>query len=280
MFYISRQELAAREHMLGHGNTETHRNKTSPTAISLEKPLVSPSEITEKTIGKGTSLVQGGAVVSEHDNGETSRTISNNAIEATTSSIKADSSVSNEPYQIAPTTKSDAINLGLELSDSLGALEISVTNGSGTKNDADADAESSEGTSRKLASSPHSPTSPLYISTPPRPGVTPDKSFVRPSGIPTKSASSSTFLNLRSSIPPTDSAGHPSTPSKGGAPTLVHPRHMSAQLLANPQLAALRMGSAGGAILTPNKAVVSPPILTDNKCSGYFVEPVCEVNVD
>jgi len=48
---------------------------------------------------------------------------------------------------------------------------------------------------------------------------------------------------------------------------LVSPAELAAQLLANPKLAALRSPKAASPI--------SPPILTNPKCSGYFVEPVC-----
>jgi len=65
-----------------------------------------------------------------------------------------------------------------------------------------------------------------------------------------------------------------------GASTLQHGTELAAQLHANPKLAALR--SPGGLTMTPlqtttrviDKASISPPILMDPKCSGYFVEPM------
>ncbi|KAI0032407.1 hypothetical protein K488DRAFT_78503 [Vararia minispora EC-137] len=61
---------------------------------------------------------------------------------------------------------------------------------------------------------------------------------------------------------------------------LQSPSDLAAQLYANPKLAALRgpMGMGMMPILTsnvrPDKASVSPPILANPKCSGYFVEPM------
>jgi dual specificity phosphatase 12 len=59
-----------------------------------------------------------------------------------------------------------------------------------------------------------------------------------------------------------------------------HGADLAAQLHANPKLAALR--SPGGLSMTPlhttprgiDKSSISPPILMNPKCSGYFVEPV------
>ena len=68
--------------------------------------------------------------------------------------------------------------------------------------------------------------------------------------------------------------------TSAGAGTLQHGADLAAQLHANPKLAALR--SPGGLAMTPlntatrvvDKSTISPPILMNPKCSGYFVEPV------
>ena len=68
-----------------------------------------------------------------------------------------------------------------------------------------------------------------------------------------------------------------------GVSTLQHGAELAAQLHSNPKLAALR--SPGGFTMTPiqtntraiDKASISPPILMNPKCSGYFVEPVRRV---
>jgi dual specificity phosphatase 12 len=72
---------------------------------------------------------------------------------------------------------------------------------------------------------------------------------------------------------------HP-PPVSTGVSTLQHGADLAAQLHANPKLAALR--SPGGLSMTPlqsasrviDKSSISPPILMNPKCSGYFVEPV------
>jgi dual specificity phosphatase 12 len=59
----------------------------------------------------------------------------------------------------------------------------------------------------------------------------------------------------------------------------AHPNDISAELYANPTLAALR-SAMGGLSMTPLQTSVKqavptlPPILANPKCSGYFVEPV------
>lgn len=69
-------------------------------------------------------------------------------------------------------------------------------------------------------------------------------------------------------------------PVSAGVSNLQHGVDLAAQLHANPKLAALR--SPGGLSMTPlqpatrviDKSTISPPILMNPKCSGYFVEPV------
>lgn len=83
--------------------------------------------------------------------------------------------------------------------------------------------------------------------------------------------------------PPTGAAAGPG-PAAGQTSAvtspLAHGSDLAAQLFANPKLAALRspttLGGPGGALGRPvaPPAVVAPPILVDNKCSGYFLEPV------
>ncbi|KAI0266544.1 hypothetical protein BC834DRAFT_875062 [Gloeopeniophorella convolvens] len=68
--------------------------------------------------------------------------------------------------------------------------------------------------------------------------------------------------------------------ASAGVSSLQHGADLAAQLYANPKLAALR--SPGGLAMTPmqsgvrvvDKSAISPPILMNSKCSGYFVEPM------
>ncbi|KAJ3812781.1 hypothetical protein EV368DRAFT_41057 [Lentinula lateritia] len=68
-------------------------------------------------------------------------------------------------------------------------------------------------------------------------------------------------------ISATDTVGHTSSP-------LVSPNDFAAQLHANPKLAALRGGVSPPSYGTTPLGPVSPPILMNPKCSGYFVEPM------
>ena len=102
-----------------------------------------------------------------------------------------------------------------------------------------------------------------------------------PSPDPTSGASETILENPNPA--PTTGKGRPplalSTTSAGGG-TLQHGADLAAQLHSNPKLAALR--SPGGLSMTPmtplqktiDKSSISPPILMNPKCSGYFVEPV------
>jgi dual specificity phosphatase 12 len=65
-------------------------------------------------------------------------------------------------------------------------------------------------------------------------------------------------------------------PDPPGVNGLVHPNTLSTQLHANPKLAALRTSTGLPKSTTPSPTLASaPPILADQRCSGYFVEAVC-----
>jgi dual specificity phosphatase 12 len=99
---------------------------------------------------------------------------------------------------------------------------------------------------------------------------------------PLTSVTSETIPENRDSAPTTGKSRPPPAVStaSAGAGTLQHGADLAAQLHANPKLAALR--SPGGLAMTPlhtaprviDKSSISPPILMNPKCSGYFVEPV------
>ena len=107
-----------------------------------------------------------------------------------------------------------------------------------------------------------------------------------PSPLPNSGTSETIKESLNSA--PTTGKSRPAlalstAPASAGA--FQHGAELSAQLHANPKLAALR--SPGGFSMTPmtplhaatapkaiDKSSISPPILMNPKCSGYFVEPV------
>ena len=105
-----------------------------------------------------------------------------------------------------------------------------------------------------------------------------------PSPNPTPGTSEAILENPNSA--PTTGKGRPpsaSSATSAGGGTLQHGADLAAQLHANPKLAALR--PPGGLSMTPmtplqitpktiDKSSISPPILMNPKCSGYFVEPV------
>ena len=105
-----------------------------------------------------------------------------------------------------------------------------------------------------------------------------------PSPNPT-SGTSEAILENPNSAPTTGKSRSPpaSSVTSAGGGTLQHGADLAAQLHSNPKLAALR--PPGGLAMTPmtplqaapkviDKSSISPPILMNPKCSGYFVEPV------
>ncbi|KAI9465904.1 hypothetical protein BJY52DRAFT_1113303 [Lactarius psammicola] len=96
------------------------------------------------------------------------------------------------------------------------------------------------------------------------------------------SLATETIVEGPDSVPITNRSRTPLTLSAAaaGVSTLQHGADLAAQLHANPKLAALR--PPGGLTMTPlqittraiDKASISPPILMNPKCSGYFVEPM------
>lgn len=75
--------------------------------------------------------------------------------------------------------------------------------------------------------------------------------------------------------PSWDTARRTSTPP----PALSAGTDLAAQLSSNPKLAALRAAaSLSMTSLNGHRAALSPPILANSKCSGYFVEPVMPIS--
>ncbi|KAI0281804.1 hypothetical protein BGY98DRAFT_1124374 [Russula aff. rugulosa BPL654] len=106
-----------------------------------------------------------------------------------------------------------------------------------------------------------------------------------PSPNPTPGTSEAILENPTSATPTTGKGRPPpaSSATSAGGGTLHHGADLAAQLQSNPKLAALR--SPGGLSMTPmtplqitpktiDKSSISPPILMNPKCSGYFVEPM------
>jgi dual specificity phosphatase 12 len=84
-------------------------------------------------------------------------------------------------------------------------------------------------------------------------------------------------LTPRAPFPSTDitkRTASPPPPPSGGTP-YVSGADLAAQLSSNPKLAALRAAASLSMTgLNGSRAALSPPILMNPKCSGYFVEPV------
>lgn len=128
-----------------------------------------------------------------------------------------------------------------------------------------------------------STTAPSMTMSTPRTGSI-DTADTVPSPNPTPGTSEAISENPNSA--PTTGKGRPppaSPATSAGGGTLQHGADLAAQLHAHPKLAPLR--TPGGLSMTPmtplqtapktiDKSSISPPILMNPKCSGYFVEPM------
>jgi dual specificity phosphatase 12 len=121
-------------------------------------------------------------------------------------------------------------------------------------------------------------STPVTISTPRTGGI-------HPSETTPSSLAAETIVGDQDSVPITNKSRPlpASSTTVSAVSPLQHGSELAAQLHANPKLAALR--TPGGLSMTPlqtttrviDKASISPPILMNPKCSGYFVEPVGRV---
>ena len=290
--FIFRTELANREHMLDHGQLGP------PTPAVAFSPATSRRPSTNETAARRPSV-------------SSSRRPSGGALSMTASRPRLGSSTGpTRPSPLTPVEASSGLS-GLAASLSMSALDDEEGKSSGQESDHPTSQpvqphkrrSSSFGNdlrSRLLAGLSGIPSnlsmsaldsddeesvgSTIVPSVTPRTGGTSTADTALP---PTLTpGNSGTNPENRESVPvPTSGKGkshvQPSlSTTSAGTGTLQHGADLAAQLHANPKLAALR--SPGGLAMTPlntasrvvDKSSISPPILMNPKCSGYFVEPV------
>ncbi|PCH39447.1 hypothetical protein WOLCODRAFT_85674 [Wolfiporia cocos MD-104 SS10] len=251
-----RQELATREHMLDHGQL----GPATPVVASALSPAASrrPSmhhDLPAKTLAPAALSPPRSRRASFHDikpltpisPGPSRRPSMHEP--ATRSRLSSSSAMDTRPLRSSLLAMEGAAQLGKAISD---GLSESAVEGDEDEEDEEAEVgkqkereeEEAEPGKRELASPPPLPSA----ATEPLPAIPP--------------------LVARRL-------------SQSASGTLAHPSDIAAQLYANPKLAALRSSqqslsmtpappSPGGARNVP----FSPPILANNKCSGYFVEPM------
>ncbi|KAK0461181.1 uncharacterized protein EV420DRAFT_1619645 [Desarmillaria tabescens] len=247
---MCRQELAAREHMLDHGQLAGSRRSSTNQSLSRH----SSTGHSRSTLGtnsdvrprRPSQLTFGGLALETDDPTEDD---GDNTAKPSTSSPQRRVSGGGE------TRKRPFTNLSRTLLDSLSMSALE------TEDDDDID-----------------------LSAIPKTDLTPTNN----AGVP--SIDAATLLGRRLSdaviaMSPSDTEpGQPPSASQNGTPgadttQFSSPGDLAAQLYANPKLAALRTPIAMG--MTPIQAntarsntTISPPILMNPKCSGYFVEPM------
>lgn len=285
--FIYRHELANREHMLDHGQLgpptpavalspatsrrpSTHDGAPRRTSSSSSRrPSAGALGMSRPRLGSSSGPTRPFALTPIDGGGGLS------AMSALSMSAVDDDdgkSVGQESEsQVAQSERLRSTSFGTDLrSRLLAGLSSGIPNGL-SMSALDTDEEESVG----------STTTPSMTMSTPRTGSIPTADTV-PSPNPTSGTSETTLENPSSA--PTAGKGRPSLAlSATSAGGLQHGADLAAQLHANPKLAALR--SPGGLSMTPmtplqagpktiDKSSISPPILMNPKCSGYFVEPV------
>lgn len=287
---MCRTELANREHMLDHGQLGP------PTPAIALSPASSRRPSTHDTIARRPSS-------------SSSRRPSGGALSMTAMSRPRIGSTSGltRPFSLTPVEGSNGL-AGQVGSLSMSALEDDETKSSGQESDpltsltsqSQSRRSSSFGTdlrSRLLAGlsvgipsslsmsaldsddDESADSTTATVSTPRTGGI--HTSDTTPASLATP-GTSETIIENSGSVPITNKSRPPpalSTAAAGVSP-FQHGADLAAQLQSNPKLAALR--SPGGLTMTPlqtttrgiDKASISPPILMNPKCSGYFVEPM------
>ncbi|KAM5536132.1 hypothetical protein V8D89_010231 [Ganoderma adspersum] len=276
---MCRQELAAREHMLDHGQLGPPTPTVLSAAVSRRpsmndpkplSPLASGAPAPRRASSSGVKpLIQGpppsassgtSRRPSVHDSHSRSRLGSINEV------------IQNRPVRAALLElNSAAAQVGHSASDLLSESAVDE--------DSESESESTTNTSKQLPSA---------------------QGAVEPTGLPGGISRSSSNVDKPTTLSPAfpeivDKITSLSSQRAPPPSSFAHPSDLAAQLASNPKLAALRL--PGGLSMTPlapaggvsparsapqspglasvkSTNYIAPPILANPKCSGYFVEPM------
>jgi dual specificity phosphatase 12 len=287
-----RTELANREHMLDHGQlgpptpavalspASSRRPSTHDGALrrssssSSRRPSAGALGMSRPRLGSSSGLTRPSPLTPvEGSNGLSALTSTLSMSAVDDDDGKSIGQESDPPTSQAAQRQRRAPSFGTDLRSRLLA---GLSTGSNLSMSAlDSDDEESVG----------STTAPSMTMSTPRTGSIPTADTV-PSPLPTSETSETIKEDPNSA--PTTGKSRPAlalSTTAGSTGTFQHGAELAAQLHTNPKLAALR--SPGGFSMTPmtplhaatapraiDKSSISPPILMNPKCSGYFVEPV------
>lgn len=107
-------------------------------------------------------------------------------------------------------------------------------------------------------------------------GIGRDLSHALEEGMADDATASPEEQTHRAPSPSTDTIKRTASPLPLGTTQHASGADLAAHLSSNPKLAALRAAASLSMTgLNGSRASLSPPILMNSKCSGYFVEPVC-----
>jgi dual specificity phosphatase 12 len=294
--FVYRTELANREHMLDHGQVgpptpavalspATSRRPSTHDSVphrfsssSSRRPSAGALGMSRPRLGSSSGSTRPFALTPIDGGGglrTTTASLSMSAVDDDDDDAKSFGQESDMPTGQATQSQRRSGSFGTDLRSRLLVGLFSGTPSNLSMSALDTDDEESVG----------STTAPSMTTSAPRTGSNATADTV-PFPNPTSGTSEATSGLENPSSAPITGKGRPplalSTTSTSGG-TLQHGADLAAQLQTNPKLAALR--SPGGFSMTPmtplqaapktiDKSSISPPILMNAKCSGYFVEPV------
>ena len=259
----SRQELATREHMLDHGQL----GPSTPALPSLS-PVASRRPSNDLLPGPRSRRAS------------TSLNVTISRRPSTTQPRSRLNSASNGVTEGRPAILA-ALGGGRGLLESL-SMSALETEDDADESDTDkprGSGSSSNGTAaalgppaRRLSGSDLRPFRPSPLS---MEGIGRDLSHALEESMAGDAAASPEEPTPRAPLPPTDIPKRTASPPPPGGTHYASGADLAAQLSSNPKLAALRAAASLSMTgLNGSRAALSPPILMNPKCSGYFVEPV------
>ncbi|KAF8879643.1 hypothetical protein CPB84DRAFT_1687860 [Gymnopilus junonius] len=264
---MCRQELATREHMLDHGQLGPATPATGTPSVSRRT-----SNTSQGAVASSSQLARPEGGSSLNPSRRPSRSAASGLSESLSmTSIKEDATIHEEleaaTYHCSPISQSPPSLQKTHPLAALRKLSKSMTDPPATsaiESEDEGDSESGEASVvARVSQLLGRRLSDALI-------TTAGDSDRTPQGLnKDTSANASDYMSAKPVEYPDTTFEHPSTP-------LVSPSDLSAQLFANPKLAALR---SPGIPLTNGIPLMSPkpvsaPILANPKCSGYFVEPM------
>ena len=267
---MCRQELAAREHMLDHGQLGAATPASMTPAASRRPSEPSFAQPAQVVAGNGVRQRRSSRPRLSFGNGVLGDSLAMSTIEHAVSEKR----IVEEPQRDESRNISGADRLRNFRNVSRGLIDTSLTMSSAVADDEEEEDE-------KPLDHIHAEAAKLL-------GRRLSDAVITPASESIKDAPAILTGNVQniglSESSATDTDATKTISQEPMTTHLISPTNLAAQLFANPKLAALRSPSFGSSSIpvssppaaTQPKPLVSAPIIVNPKCSGYFVEPVSQ----